>query len=74
MFKIIYPEARVVDGAQIIRWYQDAVVNGEVEEPNTPEPLSARRAAMLLHANGLITLHSDSYWESNDQLLAQENA
>ena len=54
MFKIIYPEARVVDGAQIIRWYQDAVANGEVENYGlTPAP---ETAATLLHEAGLITL------------------
>src|SRR5271154_653323 len=57
MFKIIYPEARVVDGAQIIRWYQDAVANGEVEEVGIT---NAHQAARVLHGAGLITCPTHS--------------
>jgi hypothetical protein len=58
MFRLIYPEKRVVTPECILTWYTDAVANEQVEDNGA---ISAHRAAMLLHANGLITLHSDNY-------------
>ncbi len=53
MFRIIYPERRVVSSEQILTWYTDAVSNEEVEDLGA---CSAYQAAQALHEAGLITL------------------
>jgi hypothetical protein len=53
MFRLLYPERRVVSNELMLTWYADAVANGEVEDMGA---LPSSTAARYLHDQGLITL------------------
>lgn len=57
MFRLIYPERRVVTPECMLTWYTDAVANGQIEDQGA---VSAHTAARLLHQAGLITCPTHS--------------
>jgi hypothetical protein len=64
MFRIIYPERRIVSNELLLTWYTDAVANGQVDDLGA---CSATQAACALHRAGLITLR-DAYTQSTMSL------
>ena len=58
MFRITYPERRVVSNELMLTWYVDAVANGEVDDLGA---CSSIQAASALHCAGLITLVVESH-------------
>lgn len=53
MFRLLYPERRIVSPETIMTWYIDAIANGQIEDLGAT---SAFLVAQALHEAGLITL------------------
>jgi len=53
MFKIIWPEEKILTEKQIVSIFQDAIANDDIDIKTTTEK------AVKLHEEGLITLHKD---------------
>ena len=58
IFKILWPERRVVSAKQISIWYSDAQANGEIDDCDAGMT-HANEQALALHRAGLITLSRD---------------